>query len=268
MTAPPAAGSGRPLVWIGTSWKMNKTIPEARDYIDELLATPPPPGVQLFVLPAHTALAAVRDKLPPASPILLGAQDAHWAAEGAWTGAVSMRMVKDAGATIVEIGHSERRSYFGETDEVVAWKARAAVDHGLVPLICVGEPLAVREAGDAARFVVAQARAATALLRPEEIGTALVAYEPVWAIGAGGRPATPQEVAQPLAALAGVLADITGGTGCRALLYGGGVDVANAAGLLAAPHVQGLFVGRQAWQARGLRELAAIGAVPGGGTGG
>lgn len=264
MTALPGVeGAAGGPVWIGTSWKMNKTLAEARGYMAALAAAPPPPGVQLFVLPAHTALAAVRDCLPARAPVLLGAQNAHWAAEGAWTGEVSMRMVRDAGADLVEVGHSERRSHFGDTDEVVGWKVRAAVDHGLTPLVCVGEPLPVREAGRAAEFVAAQVRAATAALTPEEVGTLLVAYEPVWAIGSTGRAATPAEVAPALAELAEVLRQRSGGAGCRALLYGGGVDPGNAAGLLRDPHVAGLFVGRQAWQPEGLLELAAIAAAVG-----
>jgi len=112
----------RGLVWVGTSWKMTKTIAEARAFIDEVTASPVPDGIQPFVLPAHTALAAVRDRLPTNSPILLGAQNAHWGPEGAGTGEISMRMVKDAGASLVEMGHSERREGFGETDET--WRQR------------------------------------------------------------------------------------------------------------------------------------------------
>ena len=102
------------LLWVGTSWKMNKTLAEADGFIDELLAFPIPRGIQPFVLPPLTALARVRDRLPADTPILLGAQNAHWAEEGSWTGEVSMRMAKDAGATLIEIGHSERREYHGE----------------------------------------------------------------------------------------------------------------------------------------------------------
>jgi triosephosphate isomerase len=248
-------------VWVGTSWKMNKTIPEAREYVDRLATAGVPGGVQAFVLPPHTALAAVRDRVPAGLPLLLGAQNAHWAAEGAGTGEVSMRMVKDAGASLVEMGHSERRESFGETDETVARKARAALDHGLTPLVCVGEPAAVRQAGGAADFVVAQLRAATALLAPEELRGVLVAYEPVWAIGTSGRPATPAEVAPVLATMADAVAQLSGGGGCRGLLYGGSVDAGNAARLLAVDHVDGLFVGRSAWTAEGLLELLAIGAA-------
>jgi len=246
-------------VWIGTSWKMNKTIPEALAYIDELLQTRVPEGVQAFLLPPHTALAAVRDRVPAGHSLMLGAQNAHWAAEGAGTGEVSMRMVQDAGAVLVEIGHSERRQHFGETDATVARKARAAVDQGLLPLICVGEPAAVREGGRAEEFVLAQVDAAVSLLSAEEIPDILIAYEPVWAIGETGRPATRAEVGPIMAAVSGRLAEHSTGRGCRALLYGGSVDPTNARALLADPHIDGLFVGRAAWTAAGLTALLALG---------
>ena len=135
-------------VWIGTGWKMNKTLAEGREYADVLAAANIPEGVQLFILPPHTALAAVRDQLPASSPVLIGAQNAHWAPEGSFTVEISMRMAADAGATLIEMGHSERRAMFGETDETVSLKARAALDAGLTPLICVGESSQVREAGE------------------------------------------------------------------------------------------------------------------------
>jgi triosephosphate isomerase len=249
-------------VWIGTSWKMTKTIGESRAYacaLAEALAKAPlPDRVRAFILPAHTSLAAVRDQLAGV-PVMLGAQNAHWAPEGAGTGEVSMRMVADAGATIVEMGHSERREQFGETDETVARKARAAVDFGLLPLICVGEPWSVRAAGGAEEFVAAQVRAALSRLRADEIARTLIAYEPVWAIGTGGTPATAEQVAPVMAVIAAETRRLGGGTGCRAVLYGGGVDADNAADLLRVDAADGLFVGRAAWTVDGLLRLLAIG---------
>jgi triosephosphate isomerase len=250
------------MIWIGTSWKMNKTIDESREYVrllaEALAETPLPEAVQPFILPAHTSLAAVRDQIAGA-PVLLGAQNAHWAPEGAGTGEVSMRMVADAGAQLVEMGHSERREQFGETDEIVARKARAAVDLGLLPLICVGEPEAVRAAGDAERFVTAQVRVALARLRPNEIRRTLIAYEPVWAIGTAGTPATPEQVAPVMGMIAEEIRRISDGAGCNALLYGGGVNADNAAALLREAPADGLFVGRAAWSVNGLLRLLAIG---------
>lgn len=252
-------------LWIGTSWKMNKTIAEARAYVAALVPQLPLPGVQAFVLPPHTALAAVRDQLGPDSPLLLGAQNAHWAAEGPGTGEVSMRMVKDAGARLVEIGHSERRRDFGETDETVARKARASLDHGLIPLICVGEPAPVRAAGREQEFVLSQVLAALRRVSPTDVSRVMFAYEPVWAIGSGGRPATPDQVAPVMGAIAAQLD--ASSRGCRGtLLYGGGVDAGNAAELLQTPNVDGLFVGRAAWSPDGLVELLQVGSVHAAGT--
>src|SRR5512144_1767888 len=196
---------------------------------------------------------------PRDTSILLGAQNAHWAPEGGCTGEISMRMAADAGARLIEMGHSERRAMFGETDEIVARKARAAVDHGLIPLICVGEPGYVRAAGQAESYVAAQLSAALSRLSDQEVGRVLVAYEPVWAIGRAGRPATPSEIAPVMSTLAWLLDGLSRGSGCRALLYGGGVHQGNAAELLRAPCTDGLFVGRAAWNVEGFLALLAIG---------
>ncbi len=246
------------MIWVGTSWKMNKTLAEAASFVDELSAYEVAEGLQPFVLPAHTALASVRDRLPAGSRLLLGAQNAHWADEGAGTGEVSMRMVADAGAVLVEMGHSERRAQFGETDETVAAKAAAALSHDLIPLICVGEPRDVRESGQAQGFIEAQVRAALARVEPTRVGEVLVAYEPIWAIGAGGRPARPEEVAPVMATVAEVLDDVSDGSGARAVLYGGGVDADNAAALLGDPHTDGLFVGRAGWAVAGFIRLLEL----------
>lgn len=250
----------QPLVWVGTSWKMNKTLTEAQAFVDGISSLRPMVGVQPFVLPAHTALAAVREWLPADTPVMIGAQNAHWGPEGAGTGEVSMRMVKDAGARLVEIGHSERRAAFCETDATVAAKTAAALAQDLIPLVCVGEPLAVRRAGEAEGFVAAQVRAALSDVATGQIGEVLLAYEPVWAIGAGGRPATPDEIAPVMAAIAAAARDLGGGTPPRALLYGGGVDEGNAAAILSDPHVHGLFVGRAGWGAAGYLRLIEIAA--------
>jgi triosephosphate isomerase len=249
------ASKTRPL-WIGTSWKMNKTLAEAATFIDELLAFPLPSGIQPFLLPPHTVLASVRNRLPADSPILLGAQNAHWAHEGSWTGEISMRMAKDAGASLIEIGHSERRAHFGETDRTVALKAAAAVAHGLIPLICVGEPLAVRDVGGAEDFVRVQLEIALSELAPDEISQVIIAYEPVWAIGEQGIPATVDQVAPVMALINDVIT--TAGGAVRAALYGGSVDAQNARDFRSDPNTHGLFIGRAAWEASGFIELLRL----------
>ena len=185
--------------------------------------------------------------LGPDSPVLLGAQNAHWADEGAWTGEVSVPQVADAGAVLVELGHSERREHFGETDTTVNLKVRAVLRHGLTPLLCVGERDDVFRAGGSVRHVLAQVDAALDGLAPEEIAQVLIAYEPVWAIGEQGRPAHPEDIAAVFAALTR-----EHGGRVRGLLYGGSVNAENAAGTLQVPGVGGLFVGRAAWSVEGL----------------
>ena len=247
-------------LWIGTSWKMTKTLGEAQSYVRALLSEPLPNTLNVFVLPAHTALATVRAAVPDTSALLLGAQDAHWAPEGAATGEISMRMVADAGASIVEIGHSERREAFCETDDRVSRKVRAAIDYDLVPLICVGESREVREAGEEVSFVAGQVERALARLTPSECTGSLFAYEPIWAIGQGGRPALAEEVAPVMAAMGSVLDRLSQGGVARALLYGGSVHVGNLRELLSVPMVDGVFVGRAAWDAREFRCLLRIAA--------
>jgi triosephosphate isomerase len=167
-----------------------------------------------------------------------------------------MRMAKDAGATLIEVGHSERREHFGETDRTVALKAAAAVAHGLIPLICVGEPLAVRDAGGAEDFVRAQVQIAVSEVAPAEIAQMIIAYEPIWAIGEHGTPATVDQVAGVMALINEVMA--TAGTSAKAVLYGGSVNTENAAELLSDPNTHGLFVGRAAWEASGFVELLKL----------
>jgi len=251
MTSP----KSRPL-WVGTSWKMNKTLAEADSFVDELLTFPIPSGIQPFLLPAHTALARVRDRLPAEFPVLLGAQNAHWAAEGAWTGEISMRMAKDAGATLIEIGHSARRKHFGETDRTVALKVAAAIAHDLIPLICVGEPLAVRDVGGAEEFVGVQVQAALSELAAVEIRQVIIAYEPVWAIGEQGIVPTVEQIAPVMALINDVVTNAAGSA--RAVIYGGSVNIQNASELLRDPNTYGLFVGRAAWEASRFVELLKL----------
>lgn len=233
--------------WVGTGWKMNKTLAEARDYAETLAATGPGrwPGVQPFILPPATALATVSAVLGPSSHVLVGAQNAHWADEGAWTGEVSVRQVADAGASIVEIGHSERREFFAETDETVNLKVKATLRHGLTPLVCVGEPGEVFAAGHSVPHVLEQVRAA--LDGVDDVSSVVLAYEPIWAIGVSGRPATTSDIADVFAALSAEW-----GSGVRAILFGGSVNPGNALATLGVDGVDGLFIGRAAWDVTGL----------------
>jgi len=244
-------------LWIGTSWKMTKTLAEARAWAGGLrthLSSGGTGRVQPFVVPSFTAITAVREELGTDSPVLIGAQNAHWQDEGAWTGEISVPQAKDAGARLVEIGHSERREHFGETIETTRLKVASALRHGMTPLLCVGESLKVKESGRSAQFVLEQTAGALDGLEAAELSRVVIAYEPVWAIGEHGRSATVQELEEPFAALGEAF-----GPSAAGLLYGGSVNLGNAAELLTVDHVTGLFVGRAAWQLTGYLELLRIG---------
>ncbi len=239
--------------WVGTSWKMNKLLAEAKAFGSRLQECPPPPGIQRFVIPPFPAIKTVAEALGPDSDVIVGAQNAHWEDGGAWTGEVSVPQAKDAGATLVELGHSERRTHFNETDATVNLKVRAVLRHGLIPLVCVGEPDAVFRQGGSSEYVVRQAHAA--LDQVDDVSDVLIAYEPVWAIGEGGRPANPEDIESQFAALTEALQGRV-----RGILYGGSVNPDNAAETLAVPGVDGLFVGRSAWEVEGYLRLVDLAA--------
>lgn len=244
-----------PHVWIGTSWKMNKTLAEARAFAEGLKAVDAgrDPRIQRFVIPPFTAVREVKAMLADTS-VKVGAQNMHWADEGAWTGEVSPVMLRDCNLDIVELGHSERREFFGETDETVGLKTEAAVRHGLIPLICIGETLAQREGGHAQAVLETQVRAALGKLdNSQKAAPVLLAYEPVWAIGVNGIPATSDYADARQAEIIAVAKDVLG----RAVpcLYGGSVNPGNCEELIACPHIDGLFIGRSAWNVEGYLDI-------------
>lgn len=244
-------------IWIGTSWKMNKTLAEARVFAEGLAAADAArdPRIQRFVIPPFTAVREVKAMLADTS-VKVGAQNMHWADEGAWTGEVSPVMLKDCNLDIVELGHSERREHFGETDETVGLKTEAAVRHGLIPLICIGETLAEREAGRAVEVLEAQVRGALGKLSGEQKSAEiLLAYEPVWAIGVNGIPASSDYADARQAEIIAVAEDVLG----RRIpcLYGGSVNPQNCEELIDCPHVDGLFIGRSAWKVEGYLDILA-----------
>ncbi len=241
-------------VWIGTSWKMNKTLAEACAFANGLLADAEgDPRIQRFVIPPFTAVREVKAMLKDTT-VKVGAQNMHWANDGAWTGEISPVMLKDCGLDIVELGHSERREHFGETDETVALKTEAAVSHGLVPLICIGETLAQREAGRAREVLKTQVHSALSKLdATQKTAPILFAYEPVWAIGVNGIPATADYAdARQAEIVAAAEAALGRPVPC---LYGGSVNPDNCAQLISCPHVDGLFIGRSAWAVEGYLDI-------------
>ncbi len=248
--------------WIGTGWKMNFLRAEAETYVDELAAAVRgglPEGLEVFVVPPFTSLRAVRERAH-GLPVRVGAQNMHWEESGAFTGEISPAMVKDCGADLVELGHSERRALFGETDGAVNRKVLAALAHGLTPLVCVGETADEKRLGAARESVVRQVKIALHGVPAQRVPEVVLAYEPVWAIGAGGTPASPGYAAEVHAALRAAVGDLHGAAIASqcSILYGGSVDVANARAFLAEREVDGLFVGRAAWKASGLVALVRI----------
>ncbi len=243
--------------WVGTSWKMNKTLAEAKVFAEGLKAADGgrDARIQRFVIPPFTAVREVKALLADTS-VKVGAQNMHWANEGAWTGEVSPVMLKDCNLDLVELGHSERREHFGETDETVGLKTEAAVRHGLVPLICIGETLADREGGRAAEVLAQQVRGALSRLdATQKQAEILLAYEPVWAIGEKGIPATADYANARHAEIAEVAEKILG----RRIpcLYGGSVNPQNCEELIACPDIDGLFIGRSAWKVEGYLDILA-----------
>lgn len=237
--------------WIGTSWKMNKTLAEARRFAEALASAEErrDPRIQRFVIPPFTVVREVKEILS-ATTVKVGAQNMHWCDSGAWTGEISPVMLTDCGLDLVELGHSERREHFGETDETVGLKTESAVRHGLTPLICVGETLEEREAGRAQEVLETQVRGALARLGDaRKSAPILMAYEPVWAIGEKGMPATAGYADTRQAEISAVAEEVLGHH--IPCLYGGSVNAGNCEELIRCPHVDGLFIGRAAWDVEG-----------------
>jgi triosephosphate isomerase (TIM) len=199
------------------------------------------PRVEIVIAPPYTALAACAAECHE-SPVAIAAQNVHAKDQGAFTGEISAAMLKDAGCTWVIIGHSERRQHFGESDGMVAEKLDSALRAGLKPIVCVGETLAQREAGDTLRVVRLQVDAVSPLLAAASVPLA-IAYEPVWAIGTG-KNASPADAEEVHLAIRGWLAERSAKLAAEVrILYGGSVKPDNAASLLACPNVDGALIG-------------------------
>ncbi len=236
--------------WIGTSWKMNKTRAEAIAFASALKASNVSQleYIQAFVVPPFPYIAEVAGILS-GTGIKVGAQNMHWADQGAWTGEVSPLMIKDCGATLVELGHSERRTHFGETDETVALKVQAALKHELTALVCIGDTRAQFDAGETAAVLETQVRGLLRYVGTAALGNVVIAYEPVWSIGEGGTPATPEFANAQHLMIADVVKQVTGGA--LPIVYGGSVNLENCAELANQSHIDGLFIGRAAWDVAG-----------------
>ena len=229
---------------IAGNWKMYKTLPETRAFFDAfkpLVASSS--HCDIVVAPPFTALATAVDSAL-GSTISISAQDAYWASEGAFTGEISMRMLVDVGCRCVIVGHSERRHFFGETDETVNRKVKAAIEAGLTPIVCLGETLEEREANLTLAVLKRQFDGGLAALTGADFSRILMAYEPVWAIGTG-RTATPETAGEAhhyLRELAAVRFTPERASTVR-ILYGGSVKPDNIRGLMAQVEIDGALVG-------------------------
>ena len=243
---------------VAGNWKMNKLPSEAAALIDGIKdLVKDVQGVEVVVCPPFTdlkdAAAAVKG-----SNVALGAQNVAWAESGAFTGEISAGMLKDLGVEYVIIGHSERRQYFGETDETVNRRLKAALAAGLKPIVCVGEKLEEREAGQMPAVIEKQVKEGFADLSPEELAKVVIAYEPVWAIGTG-KTATPKEAQEVHALIRRLLAEIANAEVAASvrIQYGGSMKPANAKELMDQPDIDGGLIGGAALVAEKFEAIIA-----------
>jgi len=228
---------------IAGNWKMNMTPAEAERLVVELIPLVKDAACEVVVCPPYVDLALV-GKLLVGTNIKLGAQNIHWAPKGAFTGEVSADMLLAMGVSHAIVGHSERRQYFGETDETVNKRAKAALDANITPIICVGESLEQRESGVTDTIVSKQTVAALAGFSAEEVVRSVIAYEPIWAIGTG-KTATSEDANTTIKVIRDAIAGVYGQKVADEvrIQYGGSMNAKNATELMAMPEIDGGLLG-------------------------
>lgn len=245
---------------VGTNLKMYKGVSETLEFLSRLKGNTEHIGgneMTLFVIPSYLALHAACQS-DAHRRVLLGAQNLHWEDSGQFTGEVSPVMLKEIGVDIAEIGHSERRQMFGETDLTVGLKAQAALRHGMRALVCIGETAEDKATGITYEKLRMQAKAALKGISEDDLVRLWVAYEPVWAIGVHGVPAEPGYAEKSHRMIKDVLEELYPRNGASVpVLYGGSVNMENAAQLIVQPSIDGLFIGRTAWDADRFASLIA-----------
>lgn len=241
------------------NWKMNKTMSEAIVLTQQLCNqyNRKWDNVDIVVCPPSIDIKSVYTVIDfDKTKIAVGAQNVHWEESGAFTGEISIPMIKEAGCEFCIVGHSERREMFNETDISVNLKVKALIEADIAPIVCVGESLSMRDSGDYVGFIVAQVRAAFAGLDEADMKKVVIAYEPIWAIGTG-RTATPEQAEEVCAAIRATIADMFDkgvADACR-VLYGGSMNVGNVESLLAQPNIDGGLIGGAALQSDSFRQL-------------
>jgi len=231
---------------------MYKTIEQTVEYfsvLGELTQDIDRTNMDLFAIPSFTSLEAVRQYAEKCD-ILLGAQNMCWEDEGQYTGEISPIMLQEVGVQIVEIGHSERRHVFGETDEIENKKVLRALLHGFTALLCVGETAQQKEYRVSDEIIRTQLKVGLNAVNYRDIDRLWIAYEPTWAIGVNGRPATKEYANEKHALIHNTLYELFGEKSKKIpVIYGGSVNFQNAEGLVSMPEINGLFIGRSAWNA-------------------
>ncbi len=228
---------------IAGNWKMNKTPAEAKELITAIAPLVKDAGCEVVACVPYVDIAAAQEAAKGTN-IHIGAENCHWEKSGAFTGEISAEMLKACGVEYVITGHSERRTYFGDTDVTVQKRTRAALDAGLTVIVCVGEYLEQREQGITGELVALQTKIALGGVTKEELSRIIIAYEPVWAIGTG-RTATAAQANEVCAIIRGVIAELYDADAAEAVTiqYGGSMNAGNAAELVAQPDVDGGLIG-------------------------
>lgn len=245
------------MPFIAGNWKMHKTISEAADLVKALNESSSElADAEIVVIPPYTALSEITKTLQ-GSTIKIGAQNLFWEEKGAFTGEVSAPMLKDAGCQYVVIGHSERRQYFGETDETVNKKIKAALAHALMPIVCIGESLEEREKGEIIDKVDSQINAGLEGLQKEQMSQIIIAYEPIWAIGTG-LTATPAQAEEVHSFIREKLTEKYGNetASYAIILYGGSAKPDNTYSLLIEKNINGALVGGASLEADSFIQIA------------
>ena len=242
---------------IAANWKMNMTIGETETFFSTFLRElGDERKVEVVIVPPFLAIAKASEILRTGQGVKLGAQNMHWEKSGAFTGEICAAMLRDVFCHYVVLGHSERRTFFGETDEIVNKKAHAAHANALRPIVCIGETLAERDGGLVEKVLDTQIRGSLAGLSAEQLEETVIAYEPVWAIGTG-RTATPQQAQDAHAFIRKTLADVWSQQSADKvrIQYGGSVKPANAAELMGQADIDGALVGGASLDPRGFAEI-------------
>ena len=247
---------------IAGNWKMHMTTKEARELVSGLLqeiGDVDTTAADTLVAPPYTALSAVKETLS-GSPVLLAGQNMHWEEKGAFTGEISPLMLKEVGCTHVIIGHSERRQLFGETNETVNQKLKSAFSHGLTSILCVGESLEQREAGQTTSVIEEELEKGLNGLTTEQVQSMILAYEPIWAIGTG-KTASPEQAEEVHAFIRKWLISKHGEAAAEKIrvLYGGSVKPENIEGLMAKENIDGGLVGGASLKADSFAQIVKRG---------